>query len=101
MLKRSIALSIHHLGHHPEEVVEQFLTKDISFCIQKFNSLVEMINRHSVDHQAYPAIHYYSNPDIASSISVNLANLDEALSILVFTNRGKRLELELIPYVIQ
>lgn len=87
MDKRSLALAIRDLGKNPAEVVKSLLEPDSSFSYTQVSALQQMIERHSVNHQAYPVLHHYTNPDVASSLSINIAVPDEAVSI--FSAAGK------------
>lgn len=87
MHKRSLALAIRDLGKNPAEVVKGLLEPDSSFSYTRISALQQMIERHSVNHQAYPVLHHYNNPDIASSLSINIAVLDEAVSILLSSSQ--------------
>ncbi|MEQ9442760.1 MAG: ion channel [Cyclobacteriaceae bacterium] len=83
MHKRALALSIQTIGENPAKVVKGLLEPDSSFSHQQITALQQMLDRHNVNHQAYPVLHYYNSPDISSALSVNLAVLDEATSILL------------------
>lgn len=95
--KRSLALTIRSLGRTPYEIEANMLKMDRSYCYQQFKFLQEQIVRHSVNHQAYPVLHFYSNATIDGALSINLARLDEALSILLNTGKGEKLHNELKP----
>jgi hypothetical protein len=95
--KRTMALSIHSLGDTPKELVKNLMEKDSSFAYQKISTLQEMIQRHYVNHQAYPVLHYYSTSDVASSISISLAILDEALNIMLYAPKQNKYFNELTP----
>ncbi len=95
--KRTLALYIHNLGQTPEELLRNILEKDPSYSYQVFSSLQQMIDRHSVYHQAYPVLHYYGNADVASSFSLNLTILDEAVSLLLRNQQADELYTELQP----
>jgi ABC-type multidrug transport system fused ATPase/permease subunit len=97
IFKRTIALSINNLGETPDELAKSLMEKDSSYRYQKFSSLQEMIDRHYVNHQAYPILHYYGNTDIPSSFSLHLAILDEAINILLFKTLEKQDHKELLP----
>lgn len=95
--KRSLALYIRNLGETPEELLNGFLNKDTSFCYQAFSTLQQMIDRHSVNHQAYPVLHYYGNADPDSSFSLNIAVLDEGVSLMLRNQQANDLANELQP----
>lgn len=96
MHKRSLALAIRDLGKNPAEVVKCLLGFDLSFCYTQILALKKMIDRHSVNHQAYPVLHHYNNPDVGSSLNLNIAILDEAVTILLSSHQ-KPLSKELAP----
>jgi hypothetical protein len=87
--KRSLAMTIRNLGSCPREISKTLTTLDQTYCLQLIFSLQQMIDKHSVGHQAYPVVHYYNNDDVDSSLSINLASLDEALTVLLFNGTGK------------
>lgn len=95
--KRTLALYIRNLGKTPEEILYNLLEKDPVYCYQVFSSLQQMIDRHSVNHQAYPVLHYYGNADKASSFGLNLPVLDETVSLLLRNQQAKELYTELQP----
>lgn len=94
MHKRSLALTIRTLGANPAEVVKSLLEQDIVFSYQQIAHLQQMVGRHSVNHQTYPVLHYYNNPDITSSLSINITVLDEAVSILLHSKASLNIELQ-------
>ena len=55
-----------------------------------------------MSHQAYPVVHFYSRSEEKDSFSINITRLDEALSILIYSNKGEnfREEVELLRYSI-
>lgn len=89
-----LALFIRNLGKDPAEVINRLLEQDLSLSYQQIAALQQMIDRHNVNHQAYPVLHYYNNPELDSTLSVNLTVLDEAVSILLHS-REKPLYQEL------
>lgn len=93
--KRSLALSIRSLGASPAEVVKRLLEVDIHFSYQQLSSLQQQVHQHSVLYQAYPVLHFYHNIDVATSLSINLSALDEAVSIMLSSSVFKDLHEEL------
>lgn len=85
--KRSLALSIRSLGGTPAEIVGRLLETDTAFSYRQISSLQQMVHRHSVLYQAYPVLHFYHSTDNATSLSLNLTALDEALSIMLNSGR--------------
>lgn len=84
--KRTLALAIRDLGETPSEVVRAFRESNTSYSYTQFEALKQMIERHVISHQAYPVVHFYDNLEEASALSINLAVLDEAVSILLASN---------------
>lgn len=82
MHKRSLALSINNLGDDPVSIISRFINSDKALTLQQINTLQNMIDRHSTNHQAYPVLHYYNNPQLDSSLSINISRLDEAINII-------------------
>jgi len=95
--KRSLALSIRHMGKTPEEMVYRLLNQDEFLSRLKLSSLQEKIERHCTNLQAYPVLHYFSNPEKADSINLNIAAFDETISILFYSKQGDKLKNTLTP----
>lgn len=82
MHKRSLALTINNLGNDPASLVNNLINSDKVLTLQQINTLQQLIDRHSTNHQAYPVLHYYTNPQLDSSLSIKISRLYEAISIL-------------------
>ena len=95
--KRNISLLIRNLGKSPQEVIQNLLNMKESLRVQQFTTLQQMIDRHSNNHQSYPVIHFYNTPKKDSSLSINLAVMDEALSILLHSDKLKDIHTEVQP----
>lgn len=95
--KRTLAKSIFNLGKSPEEIAKKFLSLDSSYAYQQLLTLQEMIDKHSVNHHAYPVIHFYTEAEPKDCLSLNLARLDEAFSILIDSSNAGELQQELEP----
>ncbi|MDT0677529.1 ion channel [Autumnicola musiva] len=95
--KRAISLNIQNLGQDPEALAQKILDMDISYSYQQLMSLQELIDRHTVNHQSYPVLHFYSHKDPRVCLSLNLTRLDEALNILLSEPEAKDLHEELQP----
>lgn len=85
--KRSLALSIRGLGKNPAQIVNRMLKMDSSFGYQQIANLQQMINQHSTYYKSYPVLHFYNDADDANSLSINIASLDEALSIMLNSSK--------------
>jgi hypothetical protein len=95
--KRSLALAIKHMGKTPEEMVYRLLNQDEFLSRLKLSSLQEKIERHCTNLQAYPVLHYYSSPEKNDSINLNIAALDETVSILFYSKEGEKLKNTITP----
>lgn len=81
--KRNLSLFISNMGDTPEELVAGFYDGERFSILSDISSnLREMINRHNQNHYAHPAVHYFYSIDREESLSINLVNVDEALTIL-------------------
>ncbi|MCM4158517.1 hypothetical protein FHG64_13105 [Antarcticibacterium flavum] len=95
--KRTLVKSIYNLGKNPEEIAHNFLSLDSSYTYQQFLALQEMVDRHAVNHHAYPVVHFYTQAKAKNCLSLNLARLDEAFSILLGSDDAENLHQELKP----
>ncbi len=93
--KRTLAKSINNLGNKPEIIANKLLSLDASYSYQQVHTLQELVDQHSVSHQAYPVVHYYSRSEEKDCFSINISRLDEALSIIVYSNNGENLQEEI------
>lgn len=93
--KRSLAKSIYNLGNDPESIAKKLLALDSSYSYQQFLNLQEMLDRHSVNHQAYPVVHFFSRSKGKDCFTINITRLDEALTILLLPGKGENLQEEL------
>lgn len=81
--KRTLSLFISNLGETPEEIVaNSYSDEGFQRLVEVAPTLQQMINKHSQNHYAHPGVHYFYSIPRHESLSVNLANLDEALTIL-------------------
>jgi hypothetical protein len=93
--KRTLAKGICNLGNNPQAVAKKILALDSSYSYQQIHDLQEKVDQHSVSHQAYPVVHFYSRSEEKDSFSINITRLDEALSILFYSDKGQNLQEEL------
>ncbi len=92
--KRSVSLLIRHLGESPQEVLQNLLKMKASLRGQQFISLQQMIDKHSNSHQSYPVIHFYNTQEKNTSLGVNIAIMDEAISIILRSDELKDIHIE-------
>ena len=93
--KRRLARNIKSLGSTPQEIAGKIASLNESFALQQILSLQMMVEQHSVSHQAYPVVHFFSHSSPDFCISINMARLDEAIGILLSTPENKYLKEEL------
>lgn len=95
--KRLLAKTINNLGKSPEDIANSLCSFDNSYTLQQLKALQEMVDEHAVNHQAYPVIHYYSHPEPDVCLSINLTRLDEAVSILLGSEKDVDFKKEMAP----
>ena len=95
--KRTLAKNINSLGQNPQQIAKKLLSMDTSYSYQQFLDLQDKIDRHAANHHAYPVVHFYTESEPKNCVSLNLARLDEALSILIKSKEGEKLQEELEP----
>ncbi len=95
--KRTLAKSINSLGQNPQQIAKKFTSMDSSYSYQQFLDLQDKIDKHAVNHHAYPVVHFYTESEAKNCLSLNLTRLDEALSILIASKDAEKLQEELEP----
>ena len=95
--KRSISLLIRNIGKNPQEVLDNLLETKPPLRGQQFSTLQQFIDKHSNNHQSFPVIHFYNTPKLDSSLSINLTVMDEALSIILNSEKLNELHSEIQP----
>lgn len=95
-VKRTLARSINNLGKHPQQIAEALQTLDKRYYYNQLLNLQELIDKHIVNHQAYPVVHFFSNSTKQACFSLNLARLDEAVSLLLVLEKENTKELKLL-----
>ncbi len=82
--KRQLALYIAALGGTPHDILlNAWNGRDFRQLETDTVGLASLILSHSQHHLAYPIIHYFHSSRLREAASVNLAALDEALTILM------------------
>lgn len=81
--KRQLALHISGIGRTPEEILlSTWNGSDFSSLADHLVSLTPQIIKVGQQHLAYPVLHYFYSEDADAALTVRLAALDDALSIL-------------------
>lgn len=82
--KRSLGLTISNLGSSPEEVLATLHSNESFSRLKQYASTLQhQINTHNQNHYAYPLSHYFYSTTRQESFALNLAILDEALTLLL------------------
>jgi len=97
--KKSLSLFISNLGETPEEIIAHaYDGEGFSRLTEVVPTLQQMINKHNQNHFAHPGVHYFYSRTREESLSINLANLDEALTILQqYAKQNEQLDQSLRP----
>ena len=93
--KRTLARSIERFGKTPEKIAAKLLEIDSSYAFQQFSDFQTMLDKHVSNHQAYPVVHYYSHPEPEVCLGINVVRLDEAVSILLSSDKATKIKGEL------
>lgn len=81
--EKSLSIMISTLGNSPQEIlINNWDGKKFKGLSSLFQSLSSMIVQHGQSHLSYPILNYLHNSDKRKSIAINIANLDEALTLL-------------------
>lgn len=80
--KRTLSKSINVLGQNPREIADK-LSGSEAYQIQMATKFTELLNKHIINHQAFPIVHYYNHPSSTVCLGINIARLDEALNIIL------------------
>lgn len=86
--KRTLARSIERLGKTPEKIAAKLLEINSSYAFQLMSNFQMMLDKHVANHQAYPVVHYYSHPEPAVCLGINIVRLDEAISLLISSDKA-------------
>lgn len=95
--KRVLAKNINNLGEDPVSISRTLLALDPGYTFNQFKVMQDLMDRHAVNHEAYPVIHFYGHPQPEICLSLALARLDEALSILTNSGNAEHLQKEMEP----
>lgn len=83
--KRAFAESVHSIGDSAEEIVLNSWNgsdfKDINLLLNTFSAQLSTL---TTQHNTYPILHYYHSSQRDQALTVSVATLDEALTILHF-----------------
>ena len=84
MGKRKTSIYIHSLGISPQDILlNAWNGKDFNRLTQHFTTLTSEIMTQAQNHVAYPVLHNFHSHMRREALAINLAALDEALTILM------------------
>jgi hypothetical protein len=85
IIKRRISVYITTLGCSTEDILTNYWNgKSFKELEQPFISLTGTIILHAQNQKAYSVLHFFHSSDKKEAFSLNLTNLDEALTILLY-----------------
>lgn len=85
--KRQIGQYIHQCGTTPLEILKNSGKDNFEELEEHLSKLNTMIMSHSQQHLAYPVLHYFHESNKYFSTILNLAALDEAISLLLYSEK--------------
>lgn len=93
--KRTLSRSIERLGKTPEKIAATLLEINKSYAYQQLSNFQMRLDTHVVNHQAYPVVNYYSHPEPVNCLGLNIVRLDEAVSILLSSEKTSEIKEEI------
>jgi hypothetical protein len=78
--KRATAIAISGLGRTPEEILRDKWAEPAFH--QRLSSINDRLVQQSVNHRAYPVLHFFHSSRTKQSLALQIAILDEALTLL-------------------
>jgi hypothetical protein len=83
ILQVKLSVFISSMGETPQQVlINGWNGENFDRLLKNDATISELLIQHSENHKAYPIIHYFHNSDLKKAIILNLAMLDEAISML-------------------
>ncbi|MGB3468623.1 MAG: potassium channel family protein [Cyclobacteriaceae bacterium] len=81
--KRTLSLRISSFGNSPEDILKKNWKNDhFEYLVKELKDLKPAIFSLAQQHMAYPIIHYFHSKDRNESAPINIATVDETLTIL-------------------
>ncbi|MBU1821618.1 MAG: potassium channel family protein, partial [Bacteroidetes bacterium] len=76
-------LYLHSMGKSPQQLlVNSWNGTDFSLFFEKATDLCQMLIQHSLNHHAYPVIHYFHNTSPSLSVAPSVVMLNETVQLL-------------------
>ena len=83
--KRKLSVYITTMGCSVEEILlNHYSGRDFKALKDRFLPLTDLIISHAQNHKAYSVLHYFHSSDKKEAFVLNLTNLDEALTIIMY-----------------
>ena len=84
--KRMLAIQIYAVGKHTPAIVDLGEEDEsFSFLTAQLEQITTSIAGLSQKHLAYPVLHYFHSDQSAAALPINLARLDDALTLILLT----------------
>lgn len=84
ILQVKLSVMINCLGDTPQQIlINGWNGKNFDRLLKNDATIAELLIQHSENHKAYPIVHYFHNSELKKAIILNLAMLDEAISMLM------------------
>lgn len=81
--KSKFCTYLHSMGKTPQEIlINSWNGADFSLFLDKASDLTQMLAEHSLNHHAYPVIHYFHSSKPELSIAPTVVLLNETLQLL-------------------
>jgi hypothetical protein len=83
ILQVKLSVFINSMGDTPQQIlINGWNGENFDRLLKNDATISELLIQHSENHKAYPIIHYFHNSDLRKAIILNIAMLDEAVSML-------------------
>ncbi|PKV75126.1 potassium channel family protein [Pontibacter ramchanderi] len=84
ILQVKLSVLINCLGDNPLQIlINGWNGKNFDRLLKNDAIISELLIQHSENHKAYPIVHYFHSSELKKAIILNLAKLDEAISMLM------------------
>jgi hypothetical protein len=98
--KRKLSTYISSLGSDPQEMlINGWDGKNFSKFHRHFDTIISLLLEVGQSHLAYPILHYFHTSNKQQALSINIATLDEALTLLLchVPEKVRLLDHEMLP----
>lgn len=91
-LKRKICLKINNLGESPKDIINNYKENNFIRLTEELRDLETLLIAISQNHLAYPIIHYFHSERLYEALPIQIASLDEALSIMIYQIDSEKID---------